>query len=122
MGHPPGLENSPSRALPRAAQASNKPCPVIWGGRGQEPMGHALLPGPSLRGVHGSHSAPGLSQALRHSCAHTTRGGLNAPGICEGKERQAPGSVTDPGNSSSDSGTGAQVPSFIQRNTCLPVT
>lgn len=34
---------------------------VIWGGRGQKPTGHALLPGPSFSGCSRSHSAPGLS-------------------------------------------------------------
>ena len=121
MGHPPGLVNSTSRALLIAAQASKKPCLVIWGGRGQKPRGHTLLPGPSFSGCSRVPLCTGtvLDTEARLRIRHI--GWSQCSWIGEGKERQAPESAIDHGNSSSDSGTGAQAPSFIQRNTCPPV-
>lgn len=82
----------------------------------------------------------GIAGTLCQDSAGTHRqGGLNAPGICEGKERRAPERLMDHGDPSGDwgwdrqspvsaaltsspgdSGAGGGVPSLIQRNICLP--
>ena len=47
-GHPPGSESPTSRALPTAAQVTNKAPSSSWGGRRQRPIGSALSSGPSF--------------------------------------------------------------------------